>query len=287
MTYRTAVTIGTEKYRPTTYYHFDILALALHTFRIYCVNGNITRNSTLSTDDDPYGPKHAGHYFLLLVYSADRRLPRICHIIGEFPCICCPKHTLIPRPTSSTRLVLSTGDCLLSTSFILYTNYLNFFCSVLFKAVSPTSTNCLLCIFQTLTQCFPTYGSRARWEQAKSFRGFPEKCLQWRIFCINNLHYKTISRPNLVSLTQHVLQNNLLQFVDRWTHKSHHHHHHMALQPNSCPGLHFWGFIIIRCLQGWIVSPAPNPQPGGPGLRIYDPRRQDGPAVPPGTGYPI
>jgi hypothetical protein len=27
-------------------------------------------------------------------------------------------------------------------------------------------------------------------------------------------------------------------------------------------------------LRGWIVSPAPNPQPGGPGLRIYDPRRQ-------------
>jgi hypothetical protein len=35
--------------------------------------------------------------------------------------------------------------------------------------------------------------------------------------------------------------------------------------------------------QGWIVSPAPNPQPGGPGLRIYDPRRQGGPAIYPQT----
>jgi hypothetical protein len=46
-----------------------------------------------------------------------------------------------------------------------------------------------------------------------------------------------------------------------------------------------WCFLTMTFLQGWIVSPAPNPQPGGPGLRIYDPRRQGGPAVPPGTGY--
>jgi hypothetical protein len=60
----------------------------------------------------------------------------------------------------------------------------------------------------------------------------------------------------------------------------------MALQPNSGPGLPFWGFVTITFLQGWIVSPAPtpNPQPGGPGLRIYDPRRQGGPAIPQGTG---
>jgi hypothetical protein len=40
-------------------------------------------------------------------------------------------------------------------------------------------------------------------------------------------------------------------------------------------------------IKDWIVSPAPNPQPGGPGVRIYDLRRQGGPAVPPGTGYPF
>jgi hypothetical protein len=34
-----------------------------------------------------------------------------------------------------------------------------------------------------------------------------------------------------------------------------------------------------------VVSPTPNPQPGRPGLRIYDPRRQGGPAIPPGTGW--
>jgi hypothetical protein len=61
----------------------------------------------------------------------------------------------------------------------------------------------------------------------------------------------------------------------------------MALQPNSGPGLPLWGFVTITFLQGWIVTPAPNPQPGGPGLCIYDPRRQGDPAVPPGTGYPF
>jgi hypothetical protein len=55
--------------------------------------------------------------------------------------------------------------------------------------------------------------------------------------------------------------------------------HHMALQPNSGPGLPLWGFVTTTFLQSWIVSPAPNPQPGGPGLRIYDPRRQGGPAI--------
>jgi hypothetical protein len=64
-------------------------------------------------------------------------------------------------------------------------------------------------------------------------------------------------------------------------------HLRMALEPKSGPGLPFWGFVTINFLQGWIVSPAPGPQPGGPGLRIYDPRRQGGPAIPPGTGYPF
>jgi hypothetical protein len=53
----------------------------------------------------------------------------------------------------------------------------------------------------------------------------------------------------------------------------------MVLQPNSGPGLPLWGFVTITFLQGWIVSPAPNTQPGGPGLRIYDPRRQGDPAL--------
>jgi hypothetical protein len=56
-------------------------------------------------------------------------------------------------------------------------------------------------------------------------------------------------------------------------------------QVRPCPLL--WGFVTMTFLQGWIVSPAPNPQPGGPGLRIYDPQRQGGPAIPPGTGYPF
>jgi hypothetical protein len=61
----------------------------------------------------------------------------------------------------------------------------------------------------------------------------------------------------------------------------------MALQPNSGPGLPCWDFLTVTFLRGWIFSPAPNPKPGGPGLRIYDTRGQGGPAIPPDTGYPF
>jgi hypothetical protein len=40
-------------------------------------------------------------------------------------------------------------------------------------------------------------------------------------------------------------------------------------------------------LQGRVVSPTPNPQPGGPGLCTYIPQRQGGPVIPPGSGYPF
>jgi hypothetical protein len=53
----------------------------------------------------------------------------------------------------------------------------------------------------------------------------------------------------------------------------------MALQPKSGPGVTF--------LQGWIVSPAPNPQPGGPGLRIYDPPETGWPSYTPRHRVPI
>jgi hypothetical protein len=53
------------------------------------------------------------------------------------------------------------------------------------------------------------------------------------------------------------------------------------------PRFPFCGFITITFLRVRIVSPAPNPQPRGPGLRIYDPRTQGGTAIPPGTGYPF
>jgi hypothetical protein len=58
----------------------------------------------------------------------------------------------------------------------------------------------------------------------------------------------------------------------------------MALQPKLGSGSLFWGFVTVTFLQGCFVSPAPNPQPGRPGLRIYDLRRQGGPAIPPVTG---
>jgi hypothetical protein len=46
-------------------------------------------------------------------------------------------------------------------------------------------------------------------------------------------------------------------------------------------------FLATGFLKGGAVNPMPTPQPGGPGLRICDPRRQGDPAIPPGTGYPF
>jgi hypothetical protein len=47
---------------------------------------------------------------------------------------------------------------------------------------------------------------------------------------------------------------------------------------------HMCGFLTSWVLRGEVVSLTPNPQPGGPGLRIYDPRRQGDPVIPPSTG---
>jgi hypothetical protein len=61
----------------------------------------------------------------------------------------------------------------------------------------------------------------------------------------------------------------------------------MALQPSSGPGLPCWGFVTITFLRSWIVSPAPNPQPGGPGLCIYDPPETEWPSYTPRHWVPI
>jgi hypothetical protein len=50
---------------------------------------------------------------------------------------------------------------------------------------------------------------------------------------------------------------------------------------------HILGFLTVDFFQGGVVSPTPNPQPGGPGLRIYIPWRLGGPVIPPGTEYPF
>jgi hypothetical protein len=58
--------------------------------------------------------------------------------------------------------------------------------------------------------------------------------------------------------------------------KNHHHHHH---QWHHSPINEPWpllGLFLRKCstnlfLQGEVVSLTPNPQPGGPGLRIYTP----------------
>jgi hypothetical protein len=46
------------------------------------------------------------------------------------------------------------------------------------------------------------------------------------------------------------------------------------------------GFLTMSFLWGGVVILMPNPQPGGPGLCIYNPQREGGPVIPPGTGYP-
>jgi hypothetical protein len=43
--------------------------------------------------------------------------------------------------------------------------------------------------------------------------------------------------------------------------------------------------FLIRLLRGEPVNPTPNPEPGRPGLRIFDPRRQGDQVTPPGTVY--
>jgi hypothetical protein len=50
---------------------------------------------------------------------------------------------------------------------------------------------------------------------------------------------------------------------------------------------HILGFLTVDFFLGGVVSPTPNPQPGGPGLHIYIPRRLGGPVIPPGTEYPF
>jgi hypothetical protein len=44
------------------------------------------------------------------------------------------------------------------------------------------------------------------------------------------------------------------------------------------------GFLTTVFLRGVVFSLTLNPQPGGPGLRICNPRRQGDPAIPPDTG---
>jgi hypothetical protein len=50
---------------------------------------------------------------------------------------------------------------------------------------------------------------------------------------------------------------------------------------------HILGFLTVDFLLGGVVSPTPNPQPGGPGLHIYIPWRLGGPVIPPGNKYPF
>jgi hypothetical protein len=45
------------------------------------------------------------------------------------------------------------------------------------------------------------------------------------------------------------------------------------------------GFLTFSSFRGGVVSPTPNPQPGGSGPRIYIHRRQGGPAITLDTAY--
>jgi hypothetical protein len=63
----------------------------------------------------------------------------------------------------------------------------------------------------------------------------------------------------------------------------------LSLAPQPRVGLGFLHKIRLNFLeasqqfsflQGRVVSPTPNPHPGGPGLCIYIPQRQGGPVIP-------
>jgi hypothetical protein len=43
----------------------------------------------------------------------------------------------------------------------------------------------------------------------------------------------------------------------------------------------------LRTRNNTLLSHLRLPQPGGPGSRIYIPQEQGGPAIPPGTGFPL
>jgi hypothetical protein len=66
---------------------------------------------------------------------------------------------------------------------------------------------------------------------------------------------------------------------------------HIKIHPSNGPTAHVgpWPPLFLRFRNSYflwcgVVSPTPNPQPGGPGLHIYDPWRQGSPAIPLGTG---
>jgi hypothetical protein len=54
--------------------------------------------------------------------------------------------------------------------------------------------------------------------------------------------------------------------------------------PTSVLDLLFFRFRDMLCFRTEVVSPSPNPQPGGLGLRIYDTRRHGGLVIPFGIG---
>jgi hypothetical protein len=54
----------------------------------------------------------------------------------------------------------------------------------------------------------------------------------------------------------------------------------LAWQPCMDHSLSTLDFLTTGFLRGGAVYPTPNPQPGGPGLRIREPRRQGDPAIP-------
>jgi hypothetical protein len=52
----------------------------------------------------------------------------------------------------------------------------------------------------------------------------------------------------------------------------------------QCSHSRFW---VLQDPQPTLMSPPRLPQPEGPGFRIYIPKEQGGPVIPPGTGFPF
>jgi hypothetical protein len=50
---------------------------------------------------------------------------------------------------------------------------------------------------------------------------------------------------------------------------------------------HVLGFLTVDFFRGGVVSPTPNPEPGGPSLHNYIPWKLGGPVIPPRHRVPI
>jgi hypothetical protein len=94
-------------------------------------------------------------------------------------------------------------------------------------------------------------------------------------------YFKVLPKHLLEGLRK--LQQTSVKIIERWTSRIPNFLLSLAPQPSLGLGLlHKIRLNFLEAsqhfffLQGRVVSPTPNPHPGGPGLCIYIPQRQGG-----------